>query len=55
MKVQSQLVDRTQVELFRDTNESEEKSQKLRSPRGSVLMCVTVRTLHVASDGSSGM
>ena len=29
----------------RDTSESEEKSQKLRSPRGSVLVCVTVRTL----------
>ena len=44
MRVQSQLADRTQV-VCRDTGGSEEKSLKLRSPRGSVLMCVTVRTL----------
>ena len=42
MRVQSQLADRTQVELFVET---QEKSQKLRSPRGSVLLCFTVRTL----------
>ena len=41
----SQYVDRTVIFVCRDTSESEEKSQKLRSPRGSALMCVTVRML----------
>ena len=44
VRVESQLADRVQV-FCRGTTGSEEKSQKLRSPRGSVLMCVIVRTL----------